>query len=123
MAPTDPAQLMDGIFQTVTTSTDPITAISSYLRNLNPKELRDQALSSPLSSGQDPLSILNPVQHTLPILYILCARLTATGAQPPPFTAIENFCRNFNPDHARYAPERGVCSRLSLAALSKKRTV
>ena len=61
---------MDAIFQQVTTSSD-FAGIASYLKSLNPKDLREQALASTLSSGQDPLSILNAPLNTLAVLYIL----------------------------------------------------
>ena len=71
MAPTDPLKMMDNIFQQVTT-TDSVLNIANYLRNLCPKDLRETARASSLSSGQDPLMILNVVQNTLAVLYILC---------------------------------------------------
>jgi COP9 signalosome complex subunit 3 len=61
---------MDAIFQKVTT-TDSVISIATYLKNINPQDLRDAALSGTLSSGQDPLSILSVPQNTLAVLYIL----------------------------------------------------
>jgi len=103
MAPNDPMQFMDNIFQHVTTTPDP-QQVAQYLRNLSPKEARDTALASPLSSGQDPLTVLHPTQNTLAMLYILVARLTLNGAAPPHIDLIAQFCRLFDPVQARMAP-------------------
>lgn len=61
---------MDGILQQVTTA-DSIGGVANYLKSLNPKDLREQALASSLSSGQDPLTIVSAPTHTLAMLYIL----------------------------------------------------
>ena len=74
MAPNpEPSHLMDAIFAQATTNTDGASAgaIANCLRNLGPRELREQALASPLSSGQDPLGILSPELNTVAVLYIL----------------------------------------------------
>ncbi|TFK28535.1 hypothetical protein FA15DRAFT_611999 [Coprinopsis marcescibilis] len=105
MAPTDPLQIMDGILQHVTTASNSV-AVEQYLSNLSPKDLRETALASTLSSGQDPLSVLHLTQNTLAVLYILGARLTVNNAQPLPFDLISDFCQQFNPEQARLAPKR-----------------
>ncbi|KAJ2915842.1 hypothetical protein MD484_g4566, partial [Candolleomyces efflorescens] len=96
MAPSDPLQVMDAIFQKVTT-TDSVISIATYLKNINPHDLRDAALSGSLSSGQDPLSILSVPQNTLAVLYIL---------PTPSLQLLEEFCRHFEPEQARFAPDR-----------------
>ncbi|KAJ2932245.1 hypothetical protein H1R20_g4880, partial [Candolleomyces eurysporus] len=105
MAPSDPLQVMDAIFQKVTTA-DSVISIATYLKNINPQDLRDAALSGPLSSGQDPLSILTVPQNTLVVLYILTARLYSPASQPPSLQLLEEFCRHFDPEQARFAPDK-----------------
>ena len=36
------------------------------------------------------------------------ARLHSASSLPPPLSFIESFCANFDPEQARYAPERGI---------------
>jgi COP9 signalosome complex subunit 3 len=69
MAPND-SQTLDGILNQITTSNN-LVALSHTLRNILPKEVRDTILSSPLSSGQDPLSVLDVRVNTLGVLYIM----------------------------------------------------
>lgn len=45
--------------------------ISKLLRDTAPKDSRDSALISMLATGEDPLRVLDPVQHTLVYLHIL----------------------------------------------------
>lgn len=45
--------------------------ISKLLKDSAPKESREGVLVSMLSTGEDPLHILDPVQHTLVYLHIL----------------------------------------------------
>lgn len=66
----DPFHIMDGILQTVT-STQDAGHIANYLKSLTPRELREAALASTLSSGQDPLTMLHVTQNTLAVMYIL----------------------------------------------------
>lgn len=61
---------IDSVVQQITSSTDPTTLIQQ-LNNSAPKDVRDNVLSSILSSRQDPLDVLDPAQHTLGYLYIL----------------------------------------------------
>ncbi|KIM38050.1 hypothetical protein M413DRAFT_448084 [Hebeloma cylindrosporum] len=86
---------------------------SNNIANLNHTlktglQSKETVLSSFLSNGQDPLQVLDVRTHTLGALYILSSRLSAnfTNIPPPPWAVVEAFCRNFNPDHARLAPER-----------------
>ncbi|KAH6905387.1 hypothetical protein BKA70DRAFT_1373169 [Coprinopsis sp. MPI-PUGE-AT-0042] len=101
----DPFHIMDGILQAVTSAQDAVH-IANYLKNLSPKELRETALASPLSSGQDPLTMLHATQNTLAVLYILVARQNVNGAHPPGLDMLSEFCRTFDPVQARLAPER-----------------
>ncbi|KAF6757609.1 hypothetical protein DFP72DRAFT_845569 [Ephemerocybe angulata] len=106
MAPTDPTQVMDTILQQVTTA-DSLIAVANFLKNMNPKDLREAALASPLSTGQDPLLLLSIPQNTLTVLYILTARLAVNNGQAAPtFETLENFCRTFDPEQARLSPDR-----------------
>ncbi|KAJ7722564.1 hypothetical protein DFH07DRAFT_856847 [Mycena maculata] len=95
---------LDRILGEITT-TNNLSALNHTLKNGLPKESRETILSSPLASGQDPLSVLDLRQNTLGVLYILSARLHATNA-PVGGDVITAFCRKFLPDQARHAPER-----------------
>ena len=61
---------LDDVLQQITTSNNPST-LNHYLKTFAPKESRDTILASTLSSGQDPLSVLDPQSNTLGYLYIL----------------------------------------------------
>ena len=69
---TIPELTLDQGVQEIKTSTDS-KALSSRLSPNGAKESkeRDKLLSGNLSDGQDPLSVLDPEQHTLGFLYIL----------------------------------------------------
>lgn len=69
MAPSD-TQTLDSIVTSITTVTS-ITALAHTLRNSIPKEARDVILSSSMSGGQDPLSVLDFRANTLGVLFIL----------------------------------------------------
>ncbi|KZT68915.1 hypothetical protein DAEQUDRAFT_670453 [Daedalea quercina L-15889] len=73
---------------------------------LAPKDTRDAALAQMLSSGDDPLLVLDPEQYTWGYLHILCARLSNTSPSKPSPEVIETFCRRFNPEQARLAPQK-----------------
>jgi hypothetical protein len=68
------SQSLDGIVQQITTTTNFNTLLQT-LRTALPKEARDVILASSLSSGQDPLSVLDVRENTLGVLYILCVYL------------------------------------------------
>ncbi|KAJ7064715.1 hypothetical protein C8F01DRAFT_1080997 [Mycena amicta] len=110
---------LDRILNEITT-TNNLSALNHTLKNSLPKESRDTILSSPLASGQDPLTVLDLRQNTLGVLYILwaislpqfassstsrSARLTIANAPIPP-NVITSFCMTFLPEQARLAPER-----------------
>ena len=65
------SQSLDGIVQQITTTTNFNTLLQT-LKTALPKEARDVILASSLSSGQDPLSVLDVRENTLGVLYILC---------------------------------------------------
>ena len=67
-----PELTLDQVVQGIKTSTDS-KALSARLSPNGAKESkeRDKLLSGNLSDGQDPLSVLDPEQHTLGFLYIL----------------------------------------------------
>jgi len=79
--------------------------IQQTLKNFM-KDVREPILASLLPTGQDPLDLLDPATHTLGFLYILSARLTVPGAPPSQQSTVESFCRVFNPEQARLAPDR-----------------
>ncbi|KAJ7126567.1 hypothetical protein C8R43DRAFT_1028476 [Mycena crocata] len=95
---------LDRILTEITT-TNNLAALNHTLKNGLPKESRETILSSPLASGQDPLTVLDLRQNTLGVLYILSARLNTTNASVPPSLVLD-FCETFVPDQARYAPDR-----------------
>ncbi|KAJ7083343.1 hypothetical protein B0H15DRAFT_850641 [Mycena belliarum] len=95
---------LDRILNEITT-TNNLAALNHTLKNGLPKESRETILSSPLASGQDPLTVLDLRQNTLGVLYILSARLNAANAPVPPPMVVA-FCQSFIPEQARLAPER-----------------
>ncbi|KAF5366187.1 hypothetical protein D9758_005676 [Tetrapyrgos nigripes] len=99
---------LDTIVHHVTTATD-LYALAHHLRTAINKDVREVILASTLSSGQDPLQILDLSNNTLGVLYILSARLNAptnTGVPVPPWGILTQFCNTFIPEQARLAPER-----------------
>ncbi|KAI8996251.1 hypothetical protein BD414DRAFT_477249 [Trametes punicea] len=96
---------LDDVLSQITTSSSP-SSLNQYLRSFAPKESRDTILASTLSSGQDPLTVLDTRTNTLGILYILSARLHSASAPTPTLSVIEDFCSQFNPEQARLAPDR-----------------
>ncbi|KAF5349126.1 hypothetical protein D9756_009493 [Leucocoprinus leucothites] len=95
---------LDTLIAQITSSNNP-RQLNDFLRNI-PNDTREVILASTLSSGQDPLGILDVRANTLGVLYILSARLTIHGALPPPWQIVDSFCHNFDVHQARYAPER-----------------
>ncbi|KAF9220827.1 hypothetical protein BS17DRAFT_680653, partial [Gyrodon lividus] len=89
----------------ITTAISP-SQLNQYLKNFSPKEVREVVLASLLPDGQDPLGVLDMQANTLGILYILSARMHTTGAPNPPPEYVEEFCRRFVPEQARFAPDR-----------------
>ncbi|KDN39780.1 hypothetical protein RSAG8_08572, partial [Rhizoctonia solani AG-8 WAC10335] len=71
-----------------------------------PVEDADAPAEPPAPVQNDPLDIIDPTQCTLAVLFILSARILPESPAPPPLQHISNFCTNFNPGHARLAPER-----------------
>lgn len=101
-----PNDAMEAIIQEIIGTPNP-GQLQPKLKDFKPnKETRDQILAGMLPSGEDPLSLLDPAANTLGYLYILTARLTLQNAHAPTLRVIEEFCSKFNPEHARYAPER-----------------
>ncbi|EIW56333.1 uncharacterized protein TRAVEDRAFT_127525 [Trametes versicolor FP-101664 SS1] len=96
---------LDDVLHQLTTSTN-LNNLHHYLKSFAPKESRDIILASTLSSGQDPLSVLDPQRNTLGYLYIISARLHSAAAPTPTISVIETFCNQFDPAQARLAPER-----------------
>ncbi|KAG9079910.1 hypothetical protein FRC06_007331 [Ceratobasidium sp. 370] len=61
---------------------------------------------APAPVANDPLDIVDPAQCTLVVLYILSARIHPESPTPVHIQHIINFCTEFDPAHARLAPER-----------------
>ncbi|CAE6535793.1 unnamed protein product [Rhizoctonia solani] len=81
--------------------------LGSLLPVAPPTPVEADAPSEPPAPVQnDPLDIIDPTQCTLAVLFILSARVMPESPAPPPLQHISNFCTNFNPEHARFAPER-----------------
>lgn len=99
--------------------------LAHHLKNYGAKETRELIFASLLQSGQDPLTVLDVQNNTLGYLYLLCvtapiisykmlmcavqcrsARLSVVNAPMPSIPQIKNFCQGFDPQAARFAPER-----------------
>ncbi|OJA15889.1 hypothetical protein AZE42_09699 [Rhizopogon vesiculosus] len=94
------------IVTTITSTSNPFH-LNQYLRNCASREVREALLSSILPGSQDPLNLLNARNNTLGMLYILSARLHTVASDKPLWNHVESFCRDFVPEHARLAPDRG----------------
>jgi len=107
MASSNSAVFIDHVLGQITSSNN-IATLNHTLKNGLQRETKEAVLCSFLSNGQDPLLVLDVRTHTLGVLYIISARASArfTNIPPPPWPVVDAFCRNFNPDHARLAPER-----------------
>ncbi|KIY73672.1 hypothetical protein CYLTODRAFT_386258 [Cylindrobasidium torrendii FP15055 ss-10] len=111
-----PEASIDNIFHHITTSNSP-GALNHTIRSTLPKEGRDLILASPLASGQDPLSVLDPHTNSLGYLYILSARLHIQNAMPS-WSAIDEFCNVCNIEQLRFAPERVILLVKSIVKLA-----
>lgn len=112
-----PSHDFDGIVHQITTSYNP-SSLNHTLRNDLPKEFRDTILAGVLSTGEDPLSVLDMKENTLGALYILAARLTLR-THPLPWQIIREFCCTFIPEHARLAPDRVTVLAKGIVALAE----
>jgi COP9 signalosome complex subunit 3 len=70
MAPGDPVPSLDHILHHIVTSNNP-PALNHTIRSSLPKDVRDTILASALTTGQDPLSVLDVWENTLGMLYIM----------------------------------------------------
>jgi COP9 signalosome complex subunit 3 len=61
---------IDNVVDQITNSNN-ISALNHGIRHALPKEIRETVLASALSSGQDPLSVLDVRENTLGVLYIM----------------------------------------------------
>lgn len=61
---------LDNLLTQITTANN-TAALNHTLKNFASKDVRDTILASTLSSGQDPLGVLDVVGNTLGVLYIL----------------------------------------------------
>ncbi|KAF9008225.1 hypothetical protein BDQ17DRAFT_1323596 [Cyathus striatus] len=89
----------------ILTTSNHIQAAAHTLRGI-PRATSGLVWASPLSSGQDPLDVLDVRGNTLDVLYISCARLSVSGALPPRWDVLEEFCNNYDVEQARAAPDR-----------------
>ncbi|KAI9444144.1 hypothetical protein H4582DRAFT_1065366 [Lactarius indigo] len=102
------AEILEGLLQQIVASNSP-SALAGTLRiAVGTPEAREEVLVSTTTTGADPLEALDVAQHTIGALYILSARLTSASMTAPaiPFAYIDDFCRHFDPEQARLAPER-----------------
>ncbi|KAJ8080917.1 hypothetical protein PM082_017752 [Marasmius tenuissimus] len=108
---TNNQNLTDGLVQQITT-TNNVSALNLTLRTALRPDAREAALIGALSSGEDPLNVLDLRNDSLGVLYILSARLSVPSFETqlpmplPAWEVIENFCNQFIPEQARHAPER-----------------
>ncbi|KAG6819781.1 hypothetical protein H0H93_008696 [Arthromyces matolae] len=98
---------LDAVLNQITTSNN-ADALNSYLKSNLSKDTRDTILASLLSSGQDPLTVLDMRQNTLGVLWILAARLSIPTVTPPNWQLVQEFCHTFIPEEARLAPDREI---------------
>ncbi|KAL0958361.1 hypothetical protein HGRIS_000503 [Hohenbuehelia grisea] len=105
MTPTEASTALDSLVAQIVASNN-YPALEHTIRNGLPKDSRETILASALSSGQDPLTVLDLRAHTLGVLYIISARLQGSSSTLPSLQIVADFCRVFNPDQARIAPQR-----------------
>lgn len=109
--PPVPVSLTDLLQQVTAPGANP-ASVAQTLRTFAPADIREIVLSNLLPGPQDPLAHLDIQTHTLPILFILSARLTESatgaggGAPPVDLAYVNQFCAEFNVVQARAAPER-----------------
>ncbi|KAF8838396.1 hypothetical protein BDN67DRAFT_971595 [Paxillus ammoniavirescens] len=96
---------LSNVISAITTAVLP-SQLNQHLRNFAPKDVREVVLASLLPDGQDPLAVLDIQANTLGILYIVSARMHTTGAPNLPPQYVDEFCRRFVPEQARFAPDR-----------------
>ncbi|KIL59923.1 hypothetical protein M378DRAFT_131069 [Amanita muscaria Koide BX008] len=96
----------DAILAEITSLSHKPVLLSQNLKSALPKESRDAILARLLPGGQDPLGALDVRTNTLGVLWILSARLMVHDAAPPPPHFILDFCRYFDPEQAKLAPDR-----------------
>ncbi|KAJ3736692.1 hypothetical protein DFJ43DRAFT_518661 [Lentinula guzmanii] len=120
------SQSIDGLVQQITTSNN-LEALAHTLRTsgTSGRDVREFILASSMSSGQDPLSVLDLRNNTLGVMYILSARLNIylnaqSGVQRPPWAIVTQFCEIFDPEQARLAPERIVMLAKSLTRYAQE---
>ncbi|EED80649.1 predicted protein [Postia placenta Mad-698-R] len=114
-----PPSLDEFVDYLISETTD-TTSLVAQLKASSIKDTRDSFLTAKLSNGKDPLSVLDPERHTIGYLYILCARLHQNSQVPPSTEAIEEFCRRFNPQHARLLPEKVTTLAKGIVGLARK---
>jgi COP9 signalosome complex subunit 3 len=106
-----PTSLVD-LIQQVTTPGANLASVAQTLRTFAPADVREIVLAGLLPGPQDPLALLDVRAHTLPLLFILSARLVAAvtggagGAPPVDIAYVNQFCAAFDVEQARAAPER-----------------
>ncbi|KAH9933879.1 uncharacterized protein B0H18DRAFT_604297 [Fomitopsis serialis] len=96
---------VDALVAQIVGSDDPV-ALARFLKDIAPKDSRDNALVGMLSDRKDPLLVLDPEQHTLGYLHILSARFNSAVSPKPSREVIKEFCKRFNPGQARLAHQK-----------------
>lgn len=106
-APTH-GEMLESLLQQIAASNNPSALVGTLRNAVGTPEAREEVLASTTSVGADPLEALDVPQHTIGALFVLSARLTSASTTAPavPFAYIDNFCRQFDPEQARLAPER-----------------
>ncbi|KAI0263007.1 hypothetical protein BC834DRAFT_888631 [Gloeopeniophorella convolvens] len=102
-----PAETLAGLVQQIAASNSPLALVATLRGCAATSEAREAILASTTPAG-DPLDVLDAAQHTAGVLFLLSARVAATAptTAPVPLAYIEDFCRLFDPEQARLAPER-----------------
>ncbi|KDR81351.1 hypothetical protein GALMADRAFT_239200 [Galerina marginata CBS 339.88] len=98
---------IDQVLTQITTSNNIVALAHTFKAGIS-RETKEALLSSFLSNGQDPLALLDVRTYTLGALYILSSRLSANFSHTPlpPWAVVQEFCRTFNPEQMRLAPDR-----------------
>jgi len=70
--PPSPAEVLETLLQQIVASNSGPALVSTLLNSLGTPDAREAILASVTPSGADPLELLDPAQHTIGALFILC---------------------------------------------------